>query len=388
MKTSQLLSALFAATLAGNAMAALPAIPGGPWTFDLEDRSSLYQGPATEGGPDRALPAGSIKLVPGVGYVIDAIPSTPAIDAPSGDVNQKSIYLLKEIGYGSVNQIGAQGMKNVVETSGTGRTYLPHGSGVSYGLELNPLKSGATGVALNFRPDPFVTFTDLVPSSAASAGHAGLNAAGLATSFAGFGGLVDFYYDAANNVAFGAGDGGFFPLPDLASGKRLGFAGFADAGLHLFGRGVFTPLQNIDPADIAVVADATHVQEPEQAHFINPFTFQETNLLDRNTVLYEEFGTSTGFGFGFINIIEGDPEFLASITTDFFGPGRDLRVDFQTSSQKNSAGQYINTPDGWNVTSTDPVQGNNGAVPEPMTAAGMTMGALALANFLTRRRKA
>jgi len=94
-----------------------------------------------------------------------------------------------------------------------------------------------------------------------------------------------------------------------------------------------------------------------------------------------------GSGVGFLNIIGGDPAFISQFALDTFGPGRDIRFDFDLDIPTGGAGTF--TVDGFAVESDNPVQFlTTGEIPEPVTGGLALMGLGALGAFATRRRRA
>lgn len=122
---------------------------------------------------------------------------------------------------------------------------------------------------------------------------------------------------------------------------------------------------------------------PSQIAVLNPGRFTgltAADVLVEETFYYAVPGVSAGHttGFAFANVIGGS--FASSISPNTFGPGRDVRFDFDVvfAKSRSDAGVY-----GWLSNSDDPL--GIATIPEPATMSLLTLGLLGLVGF--RKRK-
>ncbi len=409
--------ALMLAMLASPAMA-MPVFPNSPWTFDIEDRSSVYH-----------EPNGSIVTIP-IGTLTESVGTPGALGQymvasgtnVQGPVSQRTIFRAKDVNTGTDTfpSIGKYGMREILtgqfvdsfENNGGEGTGSLTGVNLIHqvGLSLLPPGAGSNEALLGLRQwfgaDPRVTFTDQVPSLDENFGKGGLDTDGLATTISGFGGLIKFYTDTTPDAFFGngLGEGGWSDIGSQFD-PNASYPAFDDGtdGSILLGMGVLTPLYHPDlqtpndPGTLSILLNANFG--------LGTYANAVTTAALGGAVLLEDFGgPGGGEGVGFINIISGRPEFLSRFDPDAFGPGRDLRLDFQTTAMLGPADNNSNgfldlqnivddSPSGdpgggpgWNLTSTDPVQGAK-VIPEPLTSGLSLLALSSLAMFTSRRRR-
>jgi hypothetical protein len=240
----------------------------------------------------------------------------------------------------------------------------------------------------------------------------------LASTAAGYGGLLVVYDDSPVNTRF-AGDGDAGVLGDGAESEATSSIGRWDwrepgdgtgasghPGVPLAGASVSTGDYFPTISDIgAFNAGATHPDSGTAVPWLvgvlaplngSPFaTFNSggtglpgdagnTPGPGSETLLIEDefVPTSGGLGYAMINIIGGAA--AGQFDTDVFGPGWDVRLDFEISVPI-SGGAPALTSDGWQVRSDDPVQW--ATVPAPTTIGLLGMGLLGLAGVRFRRKR-
>ena len=99
------------------------------------------------------------------------------------------------------------------------------------------------------------------------------------------------------------------------------------------------------------------------------------------SVIYEKVGTplTTGTGRAWGNIIGGSSLATTQWGTDVFGPGLDVRLDYQAKVT-----QYPGQ-DGWTAVSVDPIMFT--VVPEPASMTLLGLGLASLAGLAARRKQ-
>jgi hypothetical protein len=294
---------------------------------------------------------------------------------------------------------------------------------------------GVNGKALQ-GPRAEAAWTDTVASpnyggdGAGGVGGDGHLTGGLATSAGGFGGRIQIWYDPTPGLA--ANGGPLFDPDGLAAGldgqdqfidgaapggtdlyptiNGDGIGGFnsdavlvldavltpvfnyavgnaADTALLNVGLGGVPPVNGAEGSIIGFTQTAAEPGADADGGSISDIFVNATSL-PADTVLVETFDETdlSGSGVGFMNIIGGDAAFISQFALDTFGPGRDIRFDFDLDIPASGVGTL--SVDGWQVESDDPVQFLTiGEVPEPVTGGLGLMGMSALALYAGRRRR-
>jgi hypothetical protein len=177
-----------------------------------------------------------------------------------------------------------------------------------------------------------------------------------ATTAGGFGGLLVVYDDANHDAVLTNGPNNW--------SEGTG-AGTADGALDATDE--FIGFSDVEPFLVAVLAPV-------------PLGIQIANSVPSGTVLWESipanFATGgKGTGLAFANIIGGTA--ASQFLQDFFGPGLDIRIEFEPESH----GTAVN---GWQVTSDDPIQ--FATVPEPTTLSLLGMSLFGLFGAWKKRK--
>jgi hypothetical protein len=328
---------------------------------------------------------------------------------------QRVIYRIDAINNGTLELgLAPPGTKQVFSDGG-----VPYTNGALTGM-LYDLEIGGFGTSgkplpgdpsdLYFVPGPRYKsdgtgtdgmWTDTVPSASV----------GAVTTAAGYGGIIVVYDDGTINTKF-QGDGDGAVLGDGAgsnAGMNQGeydwrMPGDLTGATPHPGAGVMAVpgvLTNADyfPTVSDTVANnpgATYpdsgtavpwlimVLAPLPAQFYAPPA--AGGLMDpgapTTTVLLEDEFSITGgaSGYAFGNIIGGT--YGTSMMQDVFGPGLDVRLDFDISVPGGGL-----TADGWQTRSDDPVQFGVSIIPEPGVMSLLGLGVLGLIGVQAKRKK-
>jgi hypothetical protein len=175
-----------------------------------------------------------------------------------------------------------------------------------------------------------------------------------ATTAGGYGGLLVVYDDPNHDAVLNSAHG----PTNWSEGT-----GGATADGSLSASDSFTDFSDVEPFLVAVLA-------PLPAAYGKP----------AGTVLWESLpaafsSSGDGTGIAFANIIGGTA--ASSFLQDFFGPGLDIRIEFEPQS----LGQAVN---GWQVQSDDPIQ--FATVPEPTTLSLLGMSLFGLFGAWKKRK--
>lgn len=342
-----LLSVAAAAVFAASAAAL--SIPGGMYSASLAGRSNLFSDPLGLG----------YSAPEGVGSTVDV-----------GD-EQRNAVNVDAIAFGVKQVNPISGDIKITET-GPNLVYTPKSlKAVVYDLNVLSVTNGTPapgdGLLHNIFKTAGTRYTDAVTGTGTDGfwTDAAPSSIGLASTAAGYGGILIIYEDATpavpvNPFAPGAiawnepGQPGHVLAPIAGSMTDSDYyPGITDAG-SVFLVAVLTPLP-VSAFDWPVGAPAGTV------------------LVEKGFTIDSD-GTVDASGIGFANVIGGS--FASAVQSDFFGPGRDIRLDFDID------GNFFATVDGWQVQSDDPAQ--FAAIPEPAT---MSLLGLAFAGIAAYRRR-
>jgi hypothetical protein len=179
-----------------------------------------------------------------------------------------------------------------------------------------------------------------------------------ATTAGGFGGLLVVYDDPNHDAIFNASHGPSNWSEGTGSGTADGSLTASDS---------FVDFSDVEPFLVAVLAPM-------------PLGYVFGNGVPAGSVMWEDIpdnfptgGKATGIAFA--NIIGGTA--ASQFMQDFFGPGLDIRIEFEPQS----LGQAVN---GWQVQSDDPIQ--FATVPEPTTLSLLGMSLFGLFGAWKKRK--
>jgi hypothetical protein len=297
-------------------------------------------------------------------------PEDPGDEVNVGD-EQRTVFSVDAVSFGQ-KDVSITGDIRITET-GPNVTYVPKTlKGLLYDLNVSGITNGTPVAGDGLLHDIYKTpggryasdgsgtdgtWTDTVASSI-----------GLATTAAGYGGILVLYEDLSPGAPanpFGAGpgawetpsDGGHVvtPISGVMTDTDL-FPGITDQG-SVWLVAVLTPL-------------------PASAYNFPVGAPAGTVLVEKNFNV-DAGGSGGAEGVAFANIIGGSA--AAMFLMDFFGPGRDIRLDFDIDFDADG------TIDGWQVQSDDPVQ--FATIPEPATLSLFGFGLAGLGLWRKRRRK-
>lgn len=346
-------------------VAVLAIVAGTASAFDLT--AGLYSGSIT----DRS------NVFSGENRVADddddgtyALPEAPGATVNVGD-EQRTAFSMDALSFGALSVNPFSGDIKVTET-GPSVTFTPKNlKGVLYDINVSGITNGTPTAGDGLLHDIYKTPGGRYDSAGGTDGTwtdtIASPSVGLVTSALGYGGLLIVYEDptpGAPSNPFLAGPSAWLepgqpghvasPLAGVLSDSD-NFPGIADQGL-IWLVAVLTPLP-VSAYNFPVGAPAGTV------------------LVEKGFSV-DGGGTGDASGIAFANIIGGSAANMFML--DLFGPGRDLRVDFDIDFDADG------TIDGWQVESDDPVQ--FGVIPEPTTLTLLGLG-LAGIGAIRRRRK-
>jgi len=340
------------ALVAGTASAF--EVGAGLYSGSITDRSNVYSG---GGQPDDDTDTGY------------ALPEAPGASVNVGD-EQRTVFSLDALSFGALDVNPFSGDVKITET-GPSVTYTPKNlKGVLYDINVSGITNGVPvpgdGLLHDIYKTPGGRYTSDGGTDGTWTDTVASPSVGLVTSAGGYGGLLVIYEDPTPGTPSNPFVGG------PSTWREPGQPGHVASPVT----GVLTDSDNYagitDQGLVWLVAILTPL--PASAYNFPVGAPAGTVLVEKGFSV-DSGGTGDASGIAFANVIGGSAASLFML--DIFGPGRDIRIDFDIDFDANG------TIDGWQVESDDPVQ--FGAIPEPTTLALLGLGLASLG--VIRRRK-
>jgi hypothetical protein len=305
-------------------------LPPGTYAASVKDRSSLFD---------------------------DGTPTTIGAAPAVGD-EQRTIFKIDQISSGSVSEdaLGVPVISgDVVVGSYTGDAL----SGMLYDIVIETIVEQGLYDDLYFEPGTRYTSsggggTDGIWTDAYTAG----SDVGAVTTAMGYGGIVVVYDDLSNTPQFTGSGGGHNDWVEEGGPAIAGVMDDTDS---------FPTISDGDPWLVMVLAPLG-LQDP----------LDDTVLVEYGVNAGSKLGWS---GIAFANVIGGS--FASLVEPDFFGPGWDVRLEFEVESVFSGGSPTL--IDGWQTKSDDPVQIS--IIPEPATMSLLGLSLLGLVGVRVRRKK-